>query len=476
MILEQIAKVSDQRCPVARASLAITALLYQQFEVEKSDIDDAKTYQILESRTNFERAFRPLLLQWTRLHTAALLAFYRLWKETCATTEDFDKVFELVRVLVHQVVGLAPRTKEVQDVEEEMAEFEYLKLRELQMELLEQSYENAWGSHLRQVREELKIEALQFVKEQRIRCLLQGEWFSINGIHAGLQPPHQTTKNLDTPTLNGPIAANNLSAVDVSNSNNNKKSKGDNQQNMMRFVRLSHNRRDLHYGDFPQELAQKPQLEDLTEIIDLSTVSSVVSNVIPTGGGGGTGNTSSTYNSNAPKSPTHSFSTTNSSGTITNHPNSTQPNFNHLPQPSSTTKITIHGYPQSAPPQAPSSKKGQNVSEIQECVLLTLHPLTHSIASEWLDGLLMLLNQAPITAETAKLVNLITGYGLKIRLLNVRYNDHSTNVSRNSKDTSVANGGGGNGGSILFGGYNTTPPDLPSRQGVDDDYYYSLYV
>ena len=35
----------------------------------------------------------------------------------------------------------------------------------------------------------------------------------------------------------------------------------------------------------------------------------------------------------------------------------------------------------------------------------------------------MLLNQAPITADTNKLVDLIAGYGLKIRLLNVRFDE-----------------------------------------------------
>lgn len=81
-------------------------------------------------------------------------------------------------------------------------------------------------------------------------------------------------------------------------------------------------------------------------------------------------------------------------------------------------------------------------------ILLALHPQTHSLASEWLDGLLMLLNQQPITAETSKLVNMVTNYGLKIRLLNVRYTDE----------------------------YSKAPPKVPERDEVDDDYYYSVFV
>lgn len=107
----------------------------------------------------------------------------------------------------------------------------------------------------------------------------------------------------------------------------------------------------------------------------------------------------------------------------------------------SSTKITIHGYPIDATPET-----------AKEVVLLTLNPHNHSVASEWLDGLLMLLNQQPITAETAKLVNVVTGYGLKIRLLNVRYTENRYEDGMGKA------------------------PELPNRIGVDDDYHYDLFV
>lgn len=59
----------------------------------------------------------------------------------------------------------------------------------------------------------------------------------------------------------------------------------------------------------------------------------------------------------------------------------------------------------------------------------------------------MLLNQQPITADTNKLVNLIGGYGLKIRLLNVRFDEQ------------------GVGGDEV---------GVPSRDGLDEEYYYDI--
>lgn len=77
--------------------------------------------------------------------------------------------------------------------------------------------------------------------------------------------------------------------------------------------------------------------------------------------------------------------------------------------------------------------------------MLQLYPQSHALASEWLDGLLMLLNQQPITADTNKLVGFIGGYGLKIRLLNVRFEDIGLDE-----------------------------PVLPSRDGLDEEFYYDI--
>jgi engulfment/cell motility protein 1 len=256
----------------------------------------------------------------------------------------------------------------------------------------------------RQVRDELNHEALQFVKEQRIRCLLQGAWFP-TGVDYGSNA--------------GPVTSKTLSRMVPS---------------AWRFVRLSHNRRYLHYADFDEKTAAEPRLDSLQEkskcnlrgnadwftctpwltciTVDLSIVSSVVSNV----------------SASAP-------STSSSDSTV-----KTLPGHERA---STSTKITIHGYL----PQTNHSRETSAGSSAgrKESVLLQLHPQSHTLASEWLDGLLMLLNQQPITADTNKLVTFIGGYGLKIRLLNVRFED-----------------------------VGLEEPILPSREGLDDEFYYDI--
>lgn len=117
-----------------------------------------------------------------------------------------------------------------------------------------------------------------------------------------------------------------------------------------------------------------------------------------------------------------------------------------------STKITIHGYAQPSPTtghtKTHSHARTGSRSTQKEAILLTLRPSSHSVASEWLDGLLMLLNQQPITAETTKLIDLVSNYGLKIRLLNVRFDDATFAVE---------------------------VPTVPSRDGLDEDYYYDVF-
>ncbi|KAF4994180.1 hypothetical protein FGRMN_5954 [Fusarium graminum] len=373
MLLEQAGKPAPERCPIARASFAVTMILYDHFDVDRTDLGDVRGYQLLENKDH-DRLFRPLLLQWSRLHTAALHAFFRVWKLTGAEKDDFEKVAELIRILVDRVVGGARRTKDMAEVEEEMQEYDVPRLRDQQMGLLEMSFENTWGQHLQQVREELKQEALQFVKEQRIRCLLQGSWFS------------KPTPKRDNGAVKHPLFT----------------------PTPWRYAKLSHNRRYLHYADFEARTVTAPGLDSLAEKVDLSTISSVVSNV------------------SAPNEDTRS--------TFSDF-------MGKDAAPKSTTKITIYSFV--------SPTEATRGIDAKEQPIFTLWPLSHSLASEWLDGLLMLLSQAPITSETNKLVNLVSEYGLKIRLLNVRMDS-------------------------AFQGPEPGAGVIPSREGLDEDYFFEV--
>jgi len=171
-----------------------------------------------------------------------------------------------------------------------------------------------------------------------------------------------------------------------------------------------------------------------THLVDLSIVSSVVSNI----------------SSSPPSSPDISSSSTD----LLKRPVKGGPvGGTNTNSTSSSAKITVYGYlPTPVTPASP--RRGSNAQNGaattnggngKESVLLQLHPGTNTVASEWVDGLLMLLNQRPITAETERLEETIANYGLRIRLLNIRYED-----------------------------LNAAEPRNPSREGLDEDYWYDF--
>lgn len=400
ILTEQAVQPKANRCPVARASMGVTYILYEHFEID--DVDEysphAPGYEHSDNtKANLDRLYRPLLLQWGRLHTAALNAFMRLWKLSGAETDDFLKIEELVRIVVERIIGTSGRKTEIAKVEEELRNISLESARRWQVEGLDEIYGDAWGPDLVQVREQLYNESLQFMKEQRVRCLLRGAWFPTPATLAGMNPIHE------------PNAA------------------------AWRFVRLSHNRRYLHYRNYAARgNSDDIPLKDLSERIDLELVTSVDSNVsasdpVMTGAQDGADENDDTASEvtgqkRAPKQLLHS------------------------------TKLTIMGRA-----TAPTAASAAFSNEGDEQVLLELCPQTPHLASEWLDGLLLLLDQQPITKTTTSLIDMLTDWGVRLRMLNLRWED----VDWESMEARAK-------------GNNVTEKKVPSREGLDEDYWYAM--
>jgi engulfment/cell motility protein 1 len=383
-LMEQAAQPWEQRCPIARASLSVTLILYELFEIDDSTLGEMPRDR---EQQNVDRAYKPLLLQWGRLHTAALDAFIRLWNDAGAEQSDMYRIEEVIRIVVERIVGTANRKTDVSKVEEELRSIGLQTARKWQMDNLDEVYQDAWGPHLGQVREQLHNESLQFMKEQRIRCLLQGSWF-----------PASATATAG-----------------------------------WRYARLSHNRRWLHYQDYAVKGEHEPQLAELLEKIDLTHTTSVDSNV------------------SAPEASFASARGADDGGSDLRQVSA------QGSATTSMTKITILGAAPRTKGAAAAAAAASSSSDREERVLLELFPQTSYLASEWLDGLLMLLNQQPITKDTTRLVEMMEDWGVRLRMLNLRWED----VDWEALEMAVK-------GEDVY----TRP--VPSREGLDDDFYYAL--
>ncbi|KAI4716153.1 hypothetical protein E4T48_07680 [Aureobasidium sp. EXF-10727] len=381
-LLEQSVLPMEQRCPIAKASLSITMVLYEHFEIAKMDGQDpTKNTTTLEDIKDAEGLAKPLLLRWEDIHAASLNAFIRLWKEAGATVDDFRKIDDLSRLLIRTILGQADRRATMDQVEEQLGSTPLAKVREWQLQDVSQIYEYAWGQDLRNLREQTHTDALLFMREQRIKCLLKGAWFPI--ISSDTIPSDLSITPAESQKLH--ITA-------------------------WRFVRLSNDRKYLQHASHPNKLDKTPQLHELNVRLDLETISSVDSSVARSEVllGDDTAKVSSDK---------HASST----GTI--------------------TRLTIFG----------NSNTFAKTQASGESVLLELNTGSTSLASEWLDGLLMLLNQQPITADTNKLVDLLEQWSLTIRMLNLRWEDVDWERAQDNKQLPV-----------------------PSRSGLDDEFWYDM--
>ena len=256
MVLEQLAKPNHLRCPLARTSVAITSLLYDQFQLSiASDTPSSyspNTISADSSSLDPDDVFQPLYLQWLRIHSAGVKSFLRLWRDTGAEgPDDFPKVVELARVLLLKVVKRGTRDLEIYDVEKDMETQcgDWRTLRREQMDAREKEQQNSWGESLQLLAERLEKEADEFIREQRISCLLQGDWFdnSLGPLAARDGVLRKEIVERDGAATPTPFEK--------------RKSGG-----RWRYVRLKGDRKTLCWADFEtRKEGRKMRLEDLTE-------------------------------------------------------------------------------------------------------------------------------------------------------------------------------------------------------------------
>lgn len=223
-VLEQIGRSEERRCPIAKASNEIVELLSEHWAIFAPGYSTSTTFQ-------------PFFLNFYKVHTLALNFCLRMWNESGAATGDFTRVIALAR----SQVKVALRRENVRawhDVENDFLNCEYRAVRDRQMKELEQEDDFLSKIPVRNLRAKLYKESYEFVRQQRIQCLLQGAWF----VNAISPVPRDTVRRLSRP---------------------------------WRFMRLDKGLKYLHYVDSAVKFPVRNGLEDLPERIDMSLVSEI---------------------------------------------------------------------------------------------------------------------------------------------------------------------------------------------------------
>ncbi|XP_032606394.3 engulfment and cell motility protein 3 isoform X2 [Taeniopygia guttata] len=212
-ILENSSREDKHECPFARSSIQLTLILCEILHIGEPCSETAQAfYPMFFGQDHF----------FEELFCICIQLVNKTWKEMRATQEDFDKVMQVVREQITRTLSLKPTSLELFKTRVNALNYsEILKLR--QTERLHQ--EETLAVPVLELREKLKPELLELIRQQRLLHLCEGTLF--------------------------------------------RKISSRRRQDKLWYCRLSPNHKVLHYGDV-EEGVQSPPIESLTEKIPVA--------------------------------------------------------------------------------------------------------------------------------------------------------------------------------------------------------------
>ncbi|XP_029009170.1 engulfment and cell motility protein 3 [Betta splendens] len=214
-VLENSSREDKHECPFARSSIELTLILCEILRIGESPSETGSDYH-------------PIFFSQDRLleelFCVCIQLLNKTWKEMRATQEDFDKVMQVVREQITRTLSSKPTSLEFFKNKVSALNYsEILKLR--QTERLHQ--EETLAPPVLELKERLKPELLELIRQQRLNRLCQGTKF------------RKITQRR--------------------------------RQDKSWFCRLSPNHKMLHYGDVEEEI-DNPPIETLQMKIPVADI------------------------------------------------------------------------------------------------------------------------------------------------------------------------------------------------------------
>ncbi|EIW79328.1 hypothetical protein CONPUDRAFT_59390 [Coniophora puteana RWD-64-598 SS2] len=226
VVLEQLSRPQERRCPIAKASNEVVELLSEHWAIFAPGYQTSTTFQ-------------PFFLNFYRVHTLATHFFLRMWNESGSAAGDFTRIAALARSQVN-VALKRENVKEWHEVEHDFVESEYRAVRDRQMKELEAEDELLSKVPVRNLKEKLYKESFEFVRQQRIHCMMQGAWF-MNAVPSNAGPKD---------VMRRPAKP-------------------------WRFMRLDNSSKYLNYVDSAVKFPVRNGIEDLPDRVEISSIAEI---------------------------------------------------------------------------------------------------------------------------------------------------------------------------------------------------------
>ncbi|KAJ8247366.1 hypothetical protein GJAV_G00245570 [Gymnothorax javanicus] len=218
-VLENSSREDKHECPFARSSIQLTLILCEILRIGEPPSETGSDYHpVFFSQDNLVYELFCICIQLLN----------KTWKEMRATQEDFDKVMQVVREQITRTLSAKPTSLELFKNKVNALNYsEILKLR--QSERLHQ--EEILAPPVIELKERLKPELLELIRQQRLNRLCHGTLF--------------------------------------------RKISSRRRQDKLWYCRLSPNHKVLHYGDVEEE-TDTPPIENLQEKIPVSDIKALL--------------------------------------------------------------------------------------------------------------------------------------------------------------------------------------------------------
>ncbi|KAK1161921.1 engulfment and cell motility protein 3 isoform X1 [Acipenser oxyrinchus oxyrinchus] len=218
-VLENSSREDKHGCPFARGSIQLTLILCEILRIGDPSSETGQDYY-------------PLFFAQDRLleelFCICIQLLNKTWKEMRATQEDFDKVMQVVREQITRTLSSKPTSLDLFKNKVNALNYsEILKLR--QTERLHQ--EETLAPPVLELKERLKPELLELIRQQRLNRLCHGTLF--------------------------------------------RKISSRRRQDKLWYCRLSPNHKVLHYGDVDEE-SETPPIEALQEKIPVADIKALL--------------------------------------------------------------------------------------------------------------------------------------------------------------------------------------------------------
>ncbi|ORY93812.1 ELMO/CED-12 family-domain-containing protein [Syncephalastrum racemosum] len=245
IILEQIHRPEPKRCPIAKASIEVTELLCSYWNIN-SGYSSA--------------VFEPLLLNFDHIQSTTLQCFCRLFHDMEASTSDFSKVSALVRSQLRATLK-SEGVKDIFEFDRVMLGTPYHVIRDRRLKELEWADDLLGREAIRNLRTRLNKQSYEFIKRQRINCLLRGAWFpcplSSQRIVALATTNSNSSSQINTSAsgsgsaTSGNTATNALNAMTPSLPGSSSSNTG----KRWRYYKLCPSKKVIQFGDFNDKIA-----------------------------------------------------------------------------------------------------------------------------------------------------------------------------------------------------------------------------